>query len=503
MGERGEYTVEFLPNATPLPIGRLHSWVIKLRTKSGEPFQPTQLAIMGGMPGHGHGLPSNPRVTREIGVGEYLVEGMLFSMSGEWRVVVGVVGPTGPDKIQINVAVTPGIAVPDTSSALWSTYELSTMQSLAVGGSERRLDPTNRFDGNDKAVTLGEALFFEKDLSATKTISCASCHIPSLKFTDNQKLSFGTAPTTRHAPSLLGVANGEWFYWDGRRDSLWSQALTPIENSAEMGGTRTAVVQYVLSNEEYRKPFLELIGQLNIAAIPKSAGPYGTAAERKAWQEMPAHQRKVINRTFAEIGKVLAAYVASLEPRASRFDQYVTNVIAGDSDTSDGPLSELELAGLRLFLDPAKTQCLRCHNGPYFTNFRFHNVGSASDDAGKTDYGRIVGLQAALIDEFNCMGNFSDAPNKDCEELRFAASDDLDAGAFKVPGLRNVAVTAPYFHDGRFATLTEIIEYYVDPPSREDVAHELPPLSLTANEIREIVAFLGALTGTATQSQIR
>jgi cytochrome c peroxidase len=147
-------------------------------------------------------------------------------------------------------------------------------------------------------------------------------------------------------------------------------------------------------------------------------------------------------------------------------------------------------------VDEPKTRCLRCHNGPMLTNGGFHNVGTGTFGGERPDFGRAFGLRAVLLDEFNCVGPFSDARREACLELRFLNKDahiPLD-GAFKTPSLRNVSATAPYAHDGRFADLDQVLRHYNTPPAvTSSGPHELGPLGLTDQELRHLRAFLFAL----------
>jgi len=489
------YTIVIEPRAGDIPIAERHAWTIEIRDGKGAPVEPTQLAFYGGMPGHGHGLPSAPRVTQRLEPGVYLVEGVVFNMYGEWDLVVGVVGPAGPDKAQFRLSLAPA-AVDEEPAEDWSSRERAMMRSLTLPKQRKTPEDTsNRLLGRPQAISLGQALFFDSGLSLNGDLSCASCHDPRLHFTDGKKKSVGSRELKRNSPTLLGAAHGDWFYWDGRRDSVWSQALSPIETPGEMDNNRMRVVRYVLGSKAYRERFEELAGGTlpDLEQLPVSAGPYGSADDKVKWSRLTESQRRQVNAAFATVGKIIASYVATLEPGRSRFDAYVESL---DDDSGPGDLfSEGEERGLRLFLSPEKTQCLRCHNGPYLTNFGFNNIGTGIPSAGQLpDFGRLVGLRAALVDEFNCLGPYSDADAEECEHHRFAAQNHADNGAFKVPTLRNVAGTGPYMHDGRFETLIEVLEFYRDPPAKEVSNHELPPLNLTDDELRDLAAFLGTLT---------
>lgn len=495
--EGGLYEIKIRPRTASIPIAERHSWTVTIRDQDDVAVQPTQLAFYGGMRGHGHGLPSTPRVTRELEPGTYLVEGVLFNMHGEWEMFVGVVGPAGPDKAEFELDIRPAQNT-QVESGDWTPRQIAMLMSLTRrDASQRALDNSNRFDGHSDAIALGQALFFDDGLSLDGNISCATCHDPRLFFTDGKKRSHGSKELQRNSPTLLGTSNGDWFYWDGRRDSLWAQALTPIETPGEMDNNRLAVVRYVMTQSAYVNPFVNLVEDLpDLDDLPSSAGPYGSDEVRAAWDTLKEPQRQKVNAAFAVLGKLIASYVSSLEPAQSRFDRYVASVVSGETDASI--LSSSEMRGLKLYLDPKKTQCLRCHNGSYFTNFGFNNIGTGVAEEGQPpDFGRMIGLRAALIDEFNCVGQYSDAESGDCGHHRFVAPGHADNGAFKVPTLRNVAETGPYMHDGRFETLMDVLEYYREPPPKEISNHELPPLELSDDELSNLADFLLSLTGEA------
>lgn len=366
-------------------------------------------------------------------------------------------------------------------------------------------DPSNRVAQDPAAAALGHLLFFETGLSSNREVACATCHEPERFFTDGKLVSTGVGITNRNAPTLVGAAYSPWLYWDGRRDSLWAQALAPLESSAEMDLTRVEVVRHVADDPAAAALFLEAFGRPPIppglARMPSRAGPYADPAARDAWARMTPADREAIDRTFADVGKALAAYQRLLLPGPGRFDRYVKTLSRAPGD--DDPASELgpsELMGLRLFMDAGRTQCLRCHNGPLFTNQGFHRVGTEWTAEGMPEFGRFLGIQAALVDPFNCLGAFSDAEPDACRELRFMRRDHVDAemGKFKTPTLRGLGKTSPYMHDGRHATLEAVIDHYREPPPNgpnNANGHELLPLALSPEESEGLTAFLGTLDG--------
>ncbi len=393
-------------------------------------------------------------------------------------------------------------APPDRAAAVsagWSEAEWVVMRSL-------RLDPDappppspgNRVADDAAAARLGHALFFDPGLSADGSVSCATCHQPERHFTDGLARSRGLGTAGRNAPSIVGAAHSPWQYWDGRRDSLWSQALSPLEADVEMGNTRTAVVAYVTRHPRYGPAYAELFGTLpplGADVLDTPASPYGDASVQDAWAALDEAQQSAVDTAFANIGKSIAAYERRIAPGRSRFDRYVDALADGRVDGADDQLTADERAGLRLFADGSRSLCLRCHNGPHFSNHSFHRIGTARLTG--IDFGRFLGIQSLLLDPFNCIGPYSDADPDDCGAIRFLDQRETGrlSGAFKTPSLRSVSRTAPYMHDGGFATLEAVLEHYRDPPPLGGTPHELTPMDWSDRELTQLAAFLRALDG--------
>lgn len=359
--------------------------------------------------------------------------------------------------------------------------------------------PSNRVADSQRAVALGKDLFFDTSLSLDGSLSCASCHQPDKAYTDGRALAEGVGRTARNTPTLYGAAYLDWLYWDGRRDSLWSQALIPFEAPSEMGASRVSVVRHVLTDPEYRKAYQALFGappKLDWDNLPEQATPIGEMEKQNAWYRLSRPVQRKINTAFANIGKTLEAFQRTLHPPETRFDRFVSALSQGNMDQASELATDQELAGIKLYTDDQRTQCLRCHNGPLLSNGGFHNIGTGQFSGENMDFGRVFGLQAVLMDEFNCLGDYSDASADQCDALNHVSQDAHQSlhGAFKTPALRYLGQTGPYFHDGRFRTLEAVIDYYQDPPdSGPNGMHELQDLDLTEKEKNALVAFLKML----------
>lgn len=361
--------------------------------------------------------------------------------------------------------------------ARWSEQDVAILQSLALHNLPPvPPDPGNAVADDPSAAELGHHLFFDTRLSADGTVSCATCHQPEHHFTDQRPVGVGLAAVERNTMGLAGVAYSPWFFWDGRKDSLWAQALEPLENPLEHGSNRNDITALIRSDADYRQRYGKVFG----------VGP----------------DRHPDNQVFANVGKALSAYQRKLMPGATPFDHYVASL---ESDTrpalTENPLlSEDELAGLRLFI--GKAQCLNCHNGPLFTNNSFHNTAVLSAPGLLPALGRAEGLRRAQADPFNCLGDFSDAGADECLELRFAKGGDEMIGAHRAPSLRDVSRTAPYMHAGQITELAEVIEHYNQAELAIIGHNEAKPLNLRAVEKKQLESFLRSLTAPlATESR--
>lgn len=388
----------------------------------------------------------------------------------------------------------------------WSADEKAVLAALSL----RRLppapvDPSNAVERDPAAIELGRRLFEDTRLSRDGTVACATCHDPARQFQDGLPVSRGVGVGMRRAMPIVGAGHATWWFWDGRKDSLWSQALGPLEDAVEHGTNRTRVAHLVASN--HRRDYAALFGALpRLEGLPRDAGPKGSAAEQAAWAAIEPGRRDEVSRVFANVGKAIAAYEKSLPHAPTRLDGYIDAVLRGDR-SAGSLLRADEARGLRLFI--GKAQCVSCHQGPLFTDQQFHNTGVPQRDAARPDRGRAAATAAVRADEFNCLGPFSDAKPGQCQELRFMVTDDPALeGAFKTPGLRGVAGRPPYMHAGQFATLDQAVRHYVAAPhaavGHSELTHrhagapvgrhaERPPIELSEAEIVDLVAFLGTL----------
>jgi cytochrome c peroxidase len=252
-----------------------------------------------------------------------------------------------------------------------------------------------------------------------------------------------------------------WFFWDGRADSLWAQALGPPENPNEHGISRTLCAQVI--SEHYRKEYEEIFGPLpdfpKDICLPVARPDPEDKTAYTAWTSMPPAKADEITRVYSNMGKAIAAYERLILPGSSRFDRYVEALLKGDREGMSSAMDIRAVGGLRLFIGKAK--CVECHSGPLFTNGEFRKTGMYQPAELPPDAGRAEGLKKVISDEFNCLGKYSDARKDDCTALKSLDTDASKyAGAFKVPTLRNVAERPPYMHAGQYWALWEVLRFY-------------------------------------------
>lgn len=286
------------------------------------------------------------------------------------------------------------------------------------------IPPTNL---NYKAkVKLGKQLYFDGRLSKNGAVSCAFCHIPDAGFADPRQFSLGVGGKkgNRQAPTVFNTAFNPTQFWDGRAGSLEEQAIAPIENPVEMAETHENVVAKLNKIKGYRNQFRAVFGT---------------------------------DVSLQGIAEAIAAYERTIISTNSAFDKYVK----GDKQA----MSDAAVRGMALF--KGRARCILCHNGPNFTDNRFHNLGVPQVGPLKEDLGR-----------------------------HNVTRQERDKGAFKTPTLRSIAETAPYMHDGVFPTLEEVVDFLdAGGAPNPHLSPLMKPLKLDKQEKSDLVAFLKALSG--------
>jgi cytochrome c peroxidase len=319
----------------------------------------------------------------------------------------------------------------------------------------------------EERVALGRALFHEPRLSRDNSISCASCHVEGDGFSDARRYSEGVEGRigTRQAMPLFNLAWKSSFFWDGRAPSLRVQALMPIQDHAEMDETLERVMRKLSqAGEKVGRGAGEGVSVRRVSPLP----PHSPAPPLSDYPTLFTAAFGSPEITPEKIGLALENFLLTLTSFDSKFDR----AQRGEPGVT---LTAQEQRGFELFFteyDPRRGQfgadCFHCHGGANFSSHGFANNGL---DATFTDQGR-----------FNVTGR------------------EADRGRFSVPSLRNVALTAPYMHDGRFATLEEVIAHYtggvkasatLDPNLAKHPDGGVP---LDAADRAALVAFLQTLT---------
>ncbi len=360
-------------------------------------------------------------------------------------------------------------------------------------------DRTNAVADDPRAARLGQFLFYDTRLSRDGRVSCASCHRPELNWTDGEPIPAAFGTELRHVPTLWNTAFNRWFFWDGRADSQWAQALEPIENPIEHGATREQCVRVLRGDPTLRASYERLFGPLPPIA------------------DSPGQEQ---DRAFANVGKSIAAFGRRLVTQPSPFDEYVQGVRAGDAVRLSA-ISPAAKRGLKLFVGAAN--CRSCHHGPNFSDGEFHDTGIATRfPHAPRDPGRWEGVNKLLTSPFNAMGAFNDDPSgRRDRPTAYLANAPEFWGQFKTPTLRNVAKTAPYMHRGQLATLREVVEFYSNPPEPAPpppeaatsgghrhragmggVEQVLQPLHLTPSQVDDLVSFLETLSSPETPAEL-
>jgi cytochrome c peroxidase len=287
--------------------------------------------------------------------------------------------------------------------------------------------PVSADNPQDEAkVELGRKLFFDARLSRDRIQSCASCHDPEKGFSDGRPraVGFEGRELARRSPSVLNAAYNHHQFWDGRASSLEQQAEGPLLAAAEMNMSADLLSARLGAIPEYNRLFQGVFGG---------------------------------SPTLKNVAKAIAAFERTLTTPNAPFDAYARG--------NKNALTINEKRGLILFI--GKAACVQCHNGPTFTDSRFHRLGVPRRTPGPEDVGRFA-----------------------------VSGHDQDRGAFKTPTLRNVSLRAPYMHDGALKTLEEVVDFYdrggdLD-PQKSPLIFEL---GLSKQEKSDLIAFLRSLTG--------
>lgn len=297
---------------------------------------------------------------------------------------------------------------------------------------------------NQAQVMLGRYLFFDRRLSANNSLSCASCHDPAHGFAGTEPLSRGYPSTSyfRNTPSLLNAARQPAFFHDGRISDLPSTIRDHLTEAHFMSNDGRLLIERMRQVPAYVQMF------------------------KKAFNAEPR---------FGQILNALAAYVSSLNSGNAPYDRYVK----GNRDA----LSADAAAGYVLF--NRKAGCVKCHSGDLLSDHKFYNLGLPKTNITESPERHVTFRRFFRLQGTPNYANLTEDPGR--MAMTFKATD---RGRFRTPMLRDVARTAPYMHNGSLKTLADVVAFYNNGVPTAGIR----PLNLTAEEQRQLVAFLQSLS---------
>jgi cytochrome c peroxidase len=286
--------------------------------------------------------------------------------------------------------------------------------------------------------------------------------------------------------TVLDSAHQSWLGWDGRADSLWSQALQPIERDIELGSSRRAALARVSADPMLREKWKAAFGD----APPPSDEP----------------NERHVDAAFAKLGKAIAAYERRLATGPSAFDRWVATWKESGGAAAlkaHGLMSDSALRGLALFV--GRAGCWQCHGGPMLSDGEFHTLGAPGrpERGGgvSSDAGRYGGVDVLKSSPFTAAGSHSDAPDGERAKVVQSLVRVPDQfGAMRTPSLRHAGLGGPYFHEGQFDSLEDVVRFYSTLEGAQSLDHHqeqvLARLDLSPQESADLVAFLRSAAGT-------
>ncbi|PTT21638.1 hypothetical protein DBR12_06075 [Acidovorax sp. HMWF029] len=350
--------------------------------------------------------------------------------------------------------------------------------------------PPERACPSKETVELGRALFLSSAISPARR-SCATCHEPTHGYGASAATTLKFKDLPRSIPSLLNLSHQRWFFWDGRADQLWQQAVGPLESEAEMNSHRLFMVAAVVSNTKLRTSAMAggALGSRELVALRAALG-HSTASAcvnnescERAWQTLPRDQRAVVEAIAHKLLLSLAAFQVSLKSRWTAYDDYMA---------SGKGLSERQLRGMKLFFGEAR--CSSCHSGPAMTDAGFHNLLLPSPPGrAREDPGRFRGIQH--LRALAASGDMGYVPSEIAMHL------DLNNsvwGQFKTPSIRNLEGRSEFMHNGVYKNLRDVLGYYNTLADAQVVHHHqnalLAPLNFKEDQLEDLEAFLRIFT---------
>jgi cytochrome c peroxidase len=340
-------------------------------------------------------------------------------------------------------------------------------------------DPGNRVSGHPAAIELGRQLFFDSRLSPVGYIGCVTCHQPDRAWGDGKARAHGLADVDRNTPMLANLRLARWYGWAGNSDSLWLASLRPILDSRELDSTPAHV----------RRVYVR---------VPELACWY-----TRAFGRAPDDARDDDTTVLVNTAKALAAFQETLVSGRTPFDAFRDALVqrGGGDRAAAARYPAAAIRGLKFFI--GRGNCVLCHHGPNFSNGEFHSTGvrhfiGSLATTRRADGGRFEGIETATTNPFNLLSKFNDdASGANAAHTRGVVLAPKNWGEFRTPSLRNVAVTAPYMHNGSIETLRDVLKHYSELDEERlhaDGEKLLRALKMTDAEIDDLLAFLHTLT---------
>jgi cytochrome c peroxidase len=440
----------------PESISVAQHFAVEIGVCAKSAAKPELVKVDAHMPQHRHGMNYAPEV-KPLGPGRWRAEGLMFHMPGKWEFVFEIRSAGTTDRLVSAFSLAAAIE--------FGPEEIRKILSHGPWPPKAVPDPSNRVSGKRAAIAFGEKLFFEPRLSGTGAVLCASCHVPFRAFQDARPRAFGLQEVDRNTPTVINTRFYRWYGWDGAHDSLWAQSVRPLLDPREMSASAAHVGAVVrkLFSKDYQAAFA---------------------------QPVPGDDEAVL----VDVGKALAAFQETLVSGRTPFDEFRDALAKGES----APSYPIEAQrGLKIFI--GRGNCSVCHVGPHFTNGEFADIGVKFFIApGRVDGGRHAGIRKLKENPLNLLGRYNDDPKRSTAlGTRHVELQHRNFGEFRVPGLRNVALTAPYMHNGSVGSLREVVKHYSElnvERLHADGEKILQPLKLTEREIEALVAFLETLS---------
>jgi cytochrome c peroxidase len=424
-------------------------------------------------------------------------------------------------------------ATQDDADVLFSDTERAIIKTLVYKAPDG--EASNQYVNNAAAAALGQKFFWDPQFSggivvqgnrgasyavnAPKQISCATCHAPSFGWADNTSIpnnvSLGTNFTNRNSPTVLNTSFNTYSTWTGSTDSVWAVMRPAIEGPATQNFSRVGVAYIICQNAVYRNTgtvnYESIFGTANTASIcgtidstlcvtntttctgTGSCVPtVGSNWGRAYYDCMNTTNKGHVDTIFANFGKAIGAYEHQLVSKNSAFDQW--------AEGNESAMTASQKRGLKIFI--GKGNCVRCHSGPNFSDGSFHNLGvpQVGGALGVMDDGRYTGiadLTTGANSTFNNNSSFNATPS--VNRVSGLSRTDADIGKFKTPTLRSVNKTPPYFHNGTFNSLWDVVNFYNFAGNAGNFPGTKDPIlttrRMTNEEMEDLVNFLKALEG--------